>query len=130
MLPENKQNEQTFDQTLKKALKCHQELPRQEFSEKLIAKIRTIEQQNILRKIVWQERLLLAGFILFPAAAITIIFAYPAVVFEPVRLLAELIPLINMGVGKFVEQWRLWACYAAAAAAAIYAAYDMLPTDN
>ena len=129
MQPENKQNEQ-FDIMLKKALKGYQETIRPEFSEKLIAKVRIIEQQNILRKVILQERLLLAGLILFPIAAITFLLLYPAVVFEPVRLFAELIPLINRGVGSFVEQWRLWTCYAMAAAAAIYAAYETLLRDN
>jgi hypothetical protein len=130
MLPENKQNEQKFDYMLKTALKGLQETVRPEFSEKLIAKIRTIEQQNILRKVILQERLLLAGLILFPIAAITIIFAYPAIVLIPVRLFVELIPIAGKGVDKLVEQWRLWACYLTAAAAAIYATYETLLKDN
>jgi hypothetical protein len=129
MQSENKQNEQ-FDSMLKKALKGHQETIRQEFSEKLIAKVRIIEQQNILRKVILQERLLLAGLILFPMAAITIIFAYPAIVLIPVRLFVELIPIAGKGADKLVEQWRLWTCYIMAAAAVIYAAYETLLRDN
>jgi len=130
MLPENKQDEREFDLMLKKALKGHQELPRREFSEKLITQIRTAEQQNALRKVIWQERLLLTGFILFPVAAIAIFLMYPAIVLTPVRLFEELTPLINMGVENFVKQWQLCLCYAIAAASAIYAAYEILPRDN
>ncbi|MHB0946672.1 MAG: hypothetical protein ACYC3B_05840 [Sedimentisphaerales bacterium] len=130
MQPENKQNEQ-FDIMLKKALKNHQETIRPEFSEKLIAKIRTIEQQNILQKVILQERLLLAGLILFPIAAITIIFAYPAAAIEPMRLLTKMYPqVVNHVIANFAGQWRLWGCYVIAAIAVIYAAYEQLIADN
>jgi hypothetical protein len=131
MLPENKQNEQKFDLMLKKTLKKHQELPRREFSEKLIAEIRTLEQQNALRKVIWQERLLLTGVILFPIAAIVLLFIYPVVISEPVRLFAKLTPQsIETGIGSIFKHWQLWLCYAIAAASAIYAAYEILPRDN
>ena len=130
MLPENKQNEQKFDYMLKKALKSRRETVRPEFSEKLIAKIRIIEQQKIIRRVVLQERLLLAGFVLFPIAAITFLLAYPAVVLMPVRLFVELIPMVGKGVDKLVEQWRLCVCYLTAAAAVMYAAYETLLRDN
>jgi hypothetical protein len=130
MLPENKQNEQ-FDIMLKKALKGYQETIRPEFSEKLIAKVRIIEQQNILRKVILQERLLLAGLILFPIAAITIIFTFPNLTIEPMRLLIKMYPqVINQTIANFAGQWHLWGCYVIAAIAVIYTAYEQLIADN
>lgn len=131
MLPENKQDERNFELMLKKALKAHRELPRREFSEKLIAEIRTAEQQNALRKVICQERLLLAGFILFPIAAIAIIFIYPALVFNSAQLLAKMYPqVVNQAIANFAGQWRLWSCYVIAAIVVMYAAYEQLITDN
>ncbi|MDD5134176.1 MAG: hypothetical protein PHP01_02040 [Phycisphaerae bacterium] len=130
MPPENKQNEQKFDLMLKKTLKKHQELPRRGFSEKLISEVKMLEQQNALRKVIWQERLLLTGVILFPTTAIAAFCAYPVILFESLQLFERLALLANAGVNSFIQHWQLCLFYMMVAALAIYAFCQTLLTDN
>jgi energy-converting hydrogenase Eha subunit G len=129
-MAENKQNERRFDEILKKSLKKHREPIRKDFAQELLAKIQVAEQQNALRKVILQEKVSLAAFILLPLAAIAAIFAFPGMVAEMGRLLTELPPLISQALITLAKQWQLLAYYALTALACLYAAYEVLRPEN
>jgi sensor domain CHASE-containing protein len=130
MLPENDKNERGFDEMLKKNLKQHREPIRTDFAQELLAKIQKVEQQKVLAKVVRQERLAFAAFILLPIAAITVIFAFPNLAIAPTRFLEELYPLVNQAFEHFIKEWRLWVYYIFVAAACLYAFYESLLREN
>jgi hypothetical protein len=115
---------------LKKNLKQHREPIQKDFAQELLAKIQKAEQQKVLAKVVWQERLAFAAFILLSIGAIVIMFAFPNLVIAPIRLAEKLYPLIKLAVTSFVTHWQLWVCYILAAAACLYAFYESLLREN
>ncbi|PKL46486.1 MAG: hypothetical protein CVV39_07155 [Planctomycetes bacterium HGW-Planctomycetes-1] len=127
MLPEN---ERKFDEILKKSLKQHRESIRDDFARELLTKIQIIEQQNAIRKVVLQERISLAAFILLPLATIAAIFAFPDMVAEMGRLLTELPPLIIQALIILAKQWQLLVYYTLIGLGCLYAAYQVLRLEN
>jgi len=130
MLPENKQNERRFDEILKKNLKKHREPIRQDFTQELLAKIRIVEQQKALAKVIRQERAALAAFILLPVGATAVMFAFPNLAAESAQLLTKLYSPIIQSIESFINHWQLWVCYILAAAACLYAFYESLLREN
>jgi hypothetical protein len=128
MLPEN--NERRFDEMLKKNLKQHREPIQKDFAQELLAKIQKVQQQKVLAKVVRQEKLAFAAFILLPVTAIVVIFAYPNLAIETARLMTKLYPLIIQSVKSIMNQWKLWICYILAAATCLYAFYESLLREN
>jgi hypothetical protein len=129
-MAENNKIERGFDEMLKKNLKLHREPIRQNFAQELMAKIQKAEQQGVLAKVVRQERLAFAAFILLPIGAIAAIFAYPNLTIETIRLMTNLYPLIKLSLTIFVSHWQLWVCYIFAAAACLYGFYESLLAEN
>jgi hypothetical protein len=129
-MAENNKNEYRFDEMLKKSLKKHREPVRQDFAQELLAKIQKLEQQKVLEKVVREERVLSAAYILLPIAAIVIIFAFPNLAIESARLLAKLYSLIILSAKIFMSHWQLWICYILTAAACLYAFYESLLREN
>ncbi|MDD5011425.1 MAG: hypothetical protein PHQ00_04810 [Phycisphaerae bacterium] len=123
MLPEN---ERKFDEILKKNLKKHRELVRDDFAKELLTKIQIIEQQNAIRKVVLQEKISLAAFILLPLSVIALMFAFPDIVMGTGRLLTESPQLMIQAVIALSKQWQLLAYCASALLACSYGAYEIL----
>jgi hypothetical protein len=130
MLPENKQNEYKFDEMLKKNLKLHREPIRQEFARRLMAKLLTIEQQNTLKKVIWQERMLLSAFILLPVTVVILMLVFPSLLLSSLQLPQIIYLLMKEAAANIAQQWHLWICYVIAAAAVIYAVYESLLREN
>jgi sensor domain CHASE-containing protein len=128
MLPEN--NERRFNEMLKKNLKQHRESIRKDFAQELWAKIQKAEQQKVLAKVVRQERLAFAAFILLPAGMVIVIVAFPNLAIAPTRLIEELYPLANQAFEYFIKEWKLWTYYILATAACLYAFYESLLREN
>ncbi|GEM_PF-3566839 len=127
MFPEN---EQKFDEILKKSLKKHREPIRKDFAAELLAKIQLAEQQNALRKVVLQEKISLAAFILLPVGAIALMFAFSDMVVEMGRLLVELPPLIGQILITLSKQWQLLVYYTLAFLACLYGVHEMLRPES
>jgi ribosomal protein L29 len=130
MFAENKQNERRFDEMLKKALKEHREPVRREFARRLLAKILTIEQQKELKKVIWQERILLAACILLPVAAVILGLVFPNLLLLSLQLPQIIYLLGREAAANMARQWQLWMGYAAVAVIMIYAVYEVLLADN
>jgi hypothetical protein len=129
-MAENNKIERRFDEMLKKNLKLHREPIRNDFTQELLAKIQKVEEQEVLAKVVLQERLAFAAFILLPIGAIVVMFAFPNLVIAPIRLAEKLYPLIKLSLTNFVNHWQLWVCYILTAGACLYAFYESLLAEN
>lgn len=125
------ENERKFDEILKKNLKKHRESIRDGFAGELLTKIRTAEQQNAIRKVVFQERISLAAFIILPLAVIAIICTFPGMVAGVGRFLEELPPLIGQTLITLVkQQCQLLAYCTVAVLTCLYMTYDVLRPES
>jgi uncharacterized membrane protein len=130
MLSENEQNERKFNLMLKKALKQHREPAQQEFVQRLIDKVQTIEQQKVLRRVIWQERMLLAACILLPIAGVILVLMFPNVLLVPVQLYKTIYLLAKETAANMVQQWQLWISYAAVMIVVMYGVHEVMLADN
>lgn len=130
MLPENKRNEDRFDELLKNSLKQYHQPVREDFPYQMLKKLEQIEQQNALKKIVRQERALLAAFILLPVAVVIAGLTFPNLLLMPSQLLEILYLLAEEAAANWAQQWQLWIGYAMATAVVIYAVYEVLLVDD
>jgi hypothetical protein len=130
MLPESRKNKDRFDGLLKDALKQYRQPVPADFPRQMLNKLEQLEQQEALRKVVRQERTLLAAFILLPAGLIAIILAFPGLLLVSSRLLETLYLLASQTAANMAQQWRLWIGYAMVAAVAVYGIYEVLLADN
>jgi len=130
MLPENKKNGDRFDRLLKDALKQYCQPTPAGFPQQMLSRLRQFEQQEVLRKVVRQERALLAAFILLPIAGVILVLVFPNLLLVSLRLPEMLYLLVKETAANMARQWRLWIGYAMAAAVAMYGVYEILLTDN
>jgi hypothetical protein len=130
MLPENRKNEERFDELLTSALKKYRQPVPAGFPQRMLSRLEQFEQQEALRKVVRQERTLLAAFILLPAAVAILVLMFPNLLLMSSQLLETLYLLAKETAANMVQQWQLWTGYAVAAAVAIYAVYEVLLADN
>jgi cytochrome b len=130
MPPENKKNGDRFDRLLKDALKQYRQPVPAGFPQQMLSRLQQFEQQEVLRKVVRQERALLAAFVLLPIAGVILVLVFPNLLLVPTQLLEMLYLLAKETAANMIQQWQLWIGYAMAAAAAVYGIYEVLLTDN
>jgi hypothetical protein len=130
MQPENRKNEDKFDGILKSALKQYRQPTPANFPQRMLDRLQQFQQQEAIRKVVLQERVLLVAFILLPAAVVILVLMFPNLLLVSSQLLETLYLLAKETAASMVQQWRLWAGYAVIAAVMIYAVYEVLLADN
>jgi len=109
-----------------------------DFSERMLRRIRQAEEQKILARVILQERLALAGCIVFAAAAIVAVVAFPgaiAAVFQSVagsftERGGVLIDRIPQTIETIRGQWQFYTVIAAMAGFAVYSLVDLLVGDR
>ncbi len=138
MLADRLNKDDKFDETLGRTLRRSSQSVPAEFTQKMLGRIRQAEEQKILTRVVLQERLALAGCIIFGAAAIIAMVAFPDTITG----------IFNSIVGSFTErggalvnripqtietvrgQWQLYSVLAAMAGFAVYSLVDLLAGDR
>lgn len=122
--------EQIFDEILKKSLKQHCESIRDDFTELLLARIEKIEQQRAIKKVIFQERMSLAAFILLPLAILTVLIIFPAIIIWAGQLLMQVPSLIYQSLIVLTGQWKLLIYYVLIGFAGLYAFYQLTAKEN
>lgn len=112
--------------TLKTALRNHKLPQRADFAEKMLVKLTEQQQQKILAKVVFQERLALAGLILIPIAAVIMIFIFPDVLIGLSAWLGTRCDVLWQEALKSTQLWQLWTITLLAISAAVYSVIDMI----
>jgi hypothetical protein len=130
MLPENRKNEERFDELLTSALKKYRQPTPAGFPQRMLSRLEQVEQQEAIRKVVRQERMLLAGFILLPAAVVILVLMFPNLFLMSSQLLETLYLLAKETAANMIQQWRLWIGYVMVAAVAVYGIYEILLANN
>jgi hypothetical protein len=130
MQPENRKNEDKFDGMLKSALKRYRQPTPANFPQRMLDKLEQFQQQEAIRKVVRQERMLLAAFTLLPIAGVILVLIFPNLLLVPTQLYRTIYLLAKETAANMVQQWQLWMGYATVAVVMVYAVYEVLLTDN
>ncbi len=109
-----------------------------DFTQKMLGRIRQAEEQKILARVVLQERLALAGCIVFGAAAIVAVAAFPDTIAAFFQSIAgsftehggALVDRIPQTIETVRGQWQLYTVLAAMAGFAVYSMVDLLAGDR
>jgi len=138
MLADRINTDDKFDEMLGRALRSSSGPVPADFSERMLRRIRRAEEQKILTRVVLQERLALAGCILFGAVAIVVVVAFPGAIAAFFQSAAgsftqrggALVDRIPQTIETVRGQWQLYTVLAAMAGFAVYSLVDLLAGDG
>ncbi len=138
MLADRLNKDDKFDEMLGRALRSSSESVPTDFTKKMLGRIRQAEEQKILAHVVLQERLALAGGIVFGAAAIVAVAAFPDTIAAFFQSIAgsftarggALVDRIPQTIETVRSQWQLYTVLAAMAGFAVYSLVDLLAGDR
>ncbi|MFZ2148271.1 MAG: hypothetical protein WAV28_13725 [Sedimentisphaerales bacterium] len=127
-----------FEEMLGRALRSSSEPVPDDFSQRMLGRIRQAQEQKILAHVILQERLALAGCIVFGAAAIIAVLAFPetlAGVFQSIagsftQRGGALVDRIPQTIEAVRGQWQLYTGLAVMAGFAVYSLVDLFAGDK
>ena len=135
-----KLNDKKFDEMLGQSLRRHSEPVPADFTGRMLKQIEEAEQQRILARVVWQERLSLAGCIIFGVLAAVGAMVFPGRIGGILRSIAANLTERGSayidGVSKSVpidavrSEWQLYIILALVLGFAAYFVLDMLVGDR
>lgn len=136
----DKLNEDKFDEMLGQALRRHSEPVPAGFTERMLRQVREAEEQEILARVVLQERLALAGCLVFGALAAIGVTVFPGRVAGVLRSIGAnfterggaLVDRIGQSISieTVRSEWQLYAILALVLGFAVYSFVDMLVGDR
>ena len=135
-----KLNEDKFDEMLGQSLRRHSEPVPADFAEKMLIQVREVQERQILARVVLQERLSLAGCIVFGILAAVGITVFPGRVVGILRSIAagfaERGGAVVDGIGRTISieairsEWQMYTILALVLGFAFYCVVDMLVGDR
>ena len=134
----NRPNKDKFDQMLGRALRRHSEPVPADFTERMLRRIEEAEEQDVLARVVLQERLALVGSIILGAAAIVAVVLFPGTVTGFFGSIAEsfteqggaLIGRIPQAIETVRGEWQFYTVMGAVFGFAVYSLMDLLLGDR
>ena len=133
-------NEDTFDEMLGQSLRRHSEPVPADFTERMLREVREVQERRILARVVLQERVSLAGCIVFGVLAAVGIIVFPgkvAGIFRSIGSgLSERGGAVIEGIGQSISvetirsEWQLYIVLALVLGFALYCIVDMLVGDR
>lgn len=140
----DKLNEDKFGEMLGRALQSHSEPVPADFTERTLRQVREAEEQRILARVVWQERLALAACIVLGVIAIVAVAVFPDRIAEVLRSIAanfteqgktlvnKMTPTVDIKAvsGEVSGKWQFYTVLALVFGFAIYSLVDILVGDR
>ena len=121
----DKLNEDKFDDMLGRSLRRHIEPVPDNFTARMLERVKGSEQQKILARVVMQERLALGGCIAMAVAVIVMAVVFPDVA----RVFVEKAGVFIERAGEAAEVMRgQWQFFAVLAGVMGFAAYNLVRT--
>ena len=135
-----KLDDDKFDEILGQSLRRHSEPVPTDFTERMLSQIEKAEQRRILARVVWQERLSLAGCIVFGILAAVGVAVFPGRIAGIIRGIAAGFEKRGgayiEGIGRSISieairgEWQLYIILALVLGFAAYCIVDMLVGDR
>ena len=137
-MPTDKLSEDKFNEMLGQALKRHSEPVPADFTSMILTQLRQAQQRKILARVVLQERLALAGCIIFGSVAIIIATAFPdiaAAVFRSIVISVTLYGQVLVGripqtITAFRSDWQFYTLLVAVCGFAVYSLVELFVGDR
>ncbi len=133
-------NEDKFDEMLGQSLRRHSEPVSADFTERMLRQVREVEERQILARVVLQERLSLAGCIVFGVLAAVGVIVFPGRVVGILRSIlagfTERGGAYIDGIGQSISidairsEWQMYIILALVLGFALYCGVDMLVGDR
>jgi len=134
----DKLNKDKFNEMLGQALKEHSEPVPADFTNRMLRQLREAQEQKILARIVLQERLALAGCIIFGGVAIIAAAVFPDIAIAVFRsivvsvtqqgeVLADRIP---QTIKSFSSEWQFYTLLGAVFGFAAYSLVELFIGDR
>ena len=130
METDNDRHNDQLDRTLTTALRGHKLPRRNDFADKMLVRLKEQQQQEILARVILQERLALAGIISLPIVAVVVILFFPETVIGFSAWLSDKCNIIAQSVLTLTDQWQLWMVALLAVGVAIYSVVDLILTED
>jgi len=138
MLADRLNKDDKFDEMLGRTLRSSSEPVPTDFTKRMLSRIRQAEEQKILARVILQERLALAGCIVFGTAAIVAVAAFPDAIAALFQSAAgsfaarggALVDRIPQTIETVRGQWQFYTVLAAVAGFAVYSLIDLLAGDR
>jgi len=136
----DKLNEDKFGEMLGRALQSHSEPVPAGFTERMLSRIEQAEQQRILARVVWQERLALAGCIAAGIIAIVAVVVFPDRIAGVLRSIAgsftgqgkalveKMTPAVDIEAVR--SEWQFYTVLVLLLGFAVYSLVDMFVGDR
>lgn len=134
MLADRLNKDDKFDEILGRTLRSSSQPVPADFTQKMLRQIRQAKEQKILARVVLQERLALAGCIVFALTAIIALAAFPdtitaiysSIVGSFTTGSSALVSRILESIVTVLNQWQLYIIVLAMAGITIYSLIDLL----
>lgn len=134
----DKLSKDKFNEMLGQALKGHSEPVPADFTNRMLRQIREAQEQKILAHIILQERLALAGCIIFGGVAIIAATVFPdiatavfrSVVVSVTQQREVLVDRIPQTIKSFSSEWQFYTLLAAVFGFAAYSLVELLIGDR
>lgn len=125
----DKLNEDKFDKMLRRTLRAPLQPSPADFTERVLKQVRATEEQRILARVAWQERLALAGCIAVAIAGIAATAKIAAIDGGFTPTVQLFIYEIGQNVITLSNQWQLYAVFAGVFVLSGYSLIDLLVSD-
>jgi hypothetical protein len=125
----DKLNEEKFDKMLRWTLQASSQPSPAYFTDRVLKQVRAVEEQKILARVVWQERLALAGCIAVAIAGIAAAVKFAAIDGGFTPTVQLLIYQTALAVKTFSSQWHLYAFCAGVFVLIGYGLIDLLVSE-
>ncbi len=133
-------NEDKFDEMLGQSLRRHSEPVPADFTERMLRQVREVQERQILTRVVLQERLSLAGCIVFGVLAAVGVTVFPGRIVGILRRIAAGLTArggaVVDGIGRTISietvrsEWQMYTILALVLGFALYCVVDMLVGDR
>ena len=125
----DKLNQDKLDEMLRRTFRASSQPSPADFTEKVLKQVRAAEEQRILARVVWQERLALAGCIAVAIAGVAAAAIFAAIDGGFTPTVQLLIYNIGLSIKTFGSQWQLYVVFAGVFVFAGYSLIDLLVSD-
>ncbi len=126
----DKLKEDKFDEILGQCLREHSEPVPADFTDRMLRRIGEAEEQRILAQVVMQERLALAGCVVFGIIVIAVAVVFPGIAANFTKQVDVFINKISQTTEAVSYEWRFYMAFAGVFGFAVYSLVDLLVDDS
>jgi len=123
-------SEERFDEMLGRGLRKRAEPVPDDFTDRMLRRVREEQQRRILARVIMEERLALAGCILLGIITVIMAAVFPGIAGSFTKQAEVFIDKITQIIEAVGGQWQFYTVLAGAFGFAVYSLVDLLVGDS